>query len=64
MNKDNLKVFKTTYDGFIVVNENGKISKYEGIKLCPKKIQNYLKKNKPIEINEFVDMAISFGWCN
>ena len=59
------KVYKTTYDGFYIVKKpSGKYYAYEGLGLCPKKLQADIKNGK-CEVNE-IDYsyyeAISYGY--
>ena len=63
MNKQmNMKIIKTKYDGFYVVNKNGKLFGYEGYNLCPKNVQKEIDKNNFKEIDCFYMEAIQFGY--
>ena len=37
-----MTIYKTNYDGFFIVKENGSYSTYEGYNLCPKNVQNMI----------------------
>lgn len=58
-----MNVYHTKYDGYYIVVKNGKIAAYEGLALCPVRVQNWLKKNKPIELAQFHNDAIAYGYC-
>ena len=59
------KVYRSTYDGFYVVKEsNGMYYTYEGLALCPVKLQEDIKSGKceVKEFNLFHDEAIAYGY--
>ncbi len=56
-----MEIFKTTYDGYIVVKNRGKITAYEGTALCPLKVIEHFKANGCKEIDAFYWEAISYG---
>ena len=56
------KVFRTKYDGFIIIlNKTGTIHGYEGKALCPKYLQKWLEKNDSIELSAFFMDAVNYG---
>ena len=58
-------VYKTTYDSYYIVKKpNGKYYAYEGLGLCPKKLQTDIKKGRCEikEINAFYYEAISYEY--
>ena len=57
-----MKVIKTTYDGFYVVEENGKVKSYEGYALCPKKVQKEIDKNDFKEVGCTWLEAVQYGY--
>lgn len=59
-----MKVFETTYDGFIIVNKNGAIAMYEGRSLCPLDVDKWIKKHKLQKIDDFANNAIACGKCD
>jgi len=59
------RVYKSTYDGFYVVRKaNGKYYAYEGLALCPQKLQSNIINGKyeVKEFNLFHDEAITYGY--
>lgn len=58
-----MRVYYTTYDGFYVVVENENTEAFEGELLLPKRVREWLKTNKPVEIKAFYKDAISYGLC-
>lgn len=58
-----MRVYHTTYDGYYITVKDRKINVYEGNALLPVRVQNWLKKNKPIELNNFHHDAIAYGYC-
>ena len=59
-----MKVFETTYDGFIIVNRDGVFEQYEGRSLCPPDVNAWIKKHKLQKIDAFAHEAISYGMCD
>ena len=59
-----IKVFCTQYDGWYVVNENGKISEYEGLGLCPPHIQKFVLDYGATLLDCFHNDAISYGYVD
>ena len=59
-----MNVYLTTYDGYIVAVENGKVSAYEGAALCPSKVKKYLEEHKPYQLDYYHTDAIARGLCN
>lgn len=53
-------VVRTTYDGFIIVETETKITAYEGIDLCPEKVKEHIKNNGVREIASFYNEAILY----
>ena len=58
-----MNVYLTTYDGYIVVVENGEISAYEGEALGTPKVKKWLETHKPYQLDYFYQDAIAYGRC-
>lgn len=53
-----MKITKTTYDGFIVVENNGETKVYEGYDICPDEVKTEINKNSYKERDCFWQDAI------
>lgn len=57
-----MKIAKTQYDGYYVVDSNGKLKAYEGYDLCPRKVQEEIDKHHYEVIACFFMEAIKYGY--
>ena len=57
-----MKITETKYDGYFIVNENGKLKAYEGYGLCPKKVQKEIDNGNYKTIDCSFMEALQYGY--